>query len=486
VVILTKNSFVVAHLPWTITAADILRLVRVDDLELRWTIAEVLQAILVLTFYHGKSAVALSWGILPEPDLLGGTVKYSTPIAPFGSFPQSTNTDPQVEMTPSLRATSDLDSSGFSSASKGFANLMGRKRESQLGQDLAAEKISEKWKKSSTGGVPYSSTLGSPARTNIPLVSGEKNHPVESDATRRKRIKNQKRRKSFEECATTDDPVTVFAAANPVTLSSSAPISNSFIHFAANPSVKPVSMLKDHILSPSSSTSSIFDLPGSGEQIPANVLSRDYNKFLCQESLELKPGDLDPNRDVYEFLPMEDFDWDCNAASIVGHHLESYVDIFDAYFKEAMDADAEDYSLFSNTPEPCRQSSCPSSGDNNDYDQRCDRSLRDFGSETRSVSIQSNGGARSVKEAAWYYSLRLLNIQKDDFRYTAIKDLLDKPTRRYLKRICTLPHMVSATDWAGVQGMKGDEKCRLGLLACQARFFGEVLWGIRGVDLYLG
>jgi len=233
-----------------------------------------------------------------------------------------------------------------------------------------------------------------------------------------------------------------------------------------------------------------FEPSSLNESAPINPILDDYTRFLCPESLELKSEQLDPNRDSYEFLPMEEFDWDRSATCIIGSYLESYVGLLDQYFKEAMDVDSEDDGFLFNPPvaeqpRKVKQAHFSHPPDDGSDRERTDRSARDFSSGKRSDSTHSQkSDNKSVKEAAWFYSLRLLNIQKDDFRYSDIKYLLDRPTRRYLKRICVQPDMVTIADWMECR-MRNEEKCRLGLLACQARFLGEVLWGIKGVSEFL-
>lgn len=87
-----RLNLLLAHMPWQISENHIKELVRGEDgggmdLELRWTMAEVVQACLILSFYHAKAAMALGWGIVPEPDLLGGTTKTFIEKGEFISYP---------------------------------------------------------------------------------------------------------------------------------------------------------------------------------------------------------------------------------------------------------------------------------------------------------------------------------------------------------------------------------------------------------------
>lgn len=430
-----------AHVPWTVSSDDISYLVHSDNgLESRWSVSEVVEAILVLSFYHGKSALALAWGVLPEADLLGGTVKTSTPVAPFGSFAPSVSLSADMASEPTRHPKNPSDS-GMKGGDGSFLGLMGRKRAAKAVQH---DTVPERWRTLSNGSAPASSTAIYSTSSPKILHSLE---PTEAEDSRPTRVRTFKRRKSFDECGTSDELASVSAAS----LSSSAPNSNPLLVYSAMSGGKPLSMLKDHILSPSSSTSSIFDLAlaSIGEQ--ANTIADAHSKFISEE--RLTAGQLDPNRSDYEVLSMEEFSWD-NASCIFGSYLDSCVDLLDDYFRQAMDADSSDDGLFESPPAP---SPTP-------------------------ITIPNT---RSVNEAAWYYSLRLVNIQKDDFRYSDIKLALESSTRRYLKRICIQPELVSAADWIGVQGMNTEEKCRMGLLVTQARFLGEMLWGVKAVSDFL-
>lgn len=378
-----------------------------------------------------------------------------------------------------------------------FTSLLGRKRESGIPEEQDADKLPEKWRKTPKGSVLTSPVTPASHPMPVPTLRKGNTYSVESTRNGRAKAKNQKRRKSFDECATSDDaPPTAFMGLNGTGFSLSAP--NSFVPVSSLSSIRPLAAFhqgKDYLLSPASSTSSVFD-SGSlvGEQ-PANMMMEDHARFLTQESLDRKQEDCDPSTDDYEFLPMEEFEW-CIASSIIADYLDGTVELLDRHFKEALDADAEEEGLFkSQTAMLARQqaseplangddTSCVIMFDEIAESERGERRQK-RNSESRSASVPPRDN-KSIKEAAWYYSLRLLNIQKDDFRYSDIKYLLDKGARRYLKRVCTQPEMISHADWVGVQGMRNEEKCLLSLLACQARFLGEVLWSMKACSDYIG
>lgn len=514
---IAKLNMLLAHRPWTITPDAIKELVRGDENgelepEQKWSMAEVVQAIIVMSFYHGKSATALAWGVLPEADLLGGTVKALekfTPVAPFGSFAQSLSTDPPSEGPGNLGR-------GEESLKSTLGNLSRKRQQVTVGQDI--QELPEKWRKTPNGSVPFISSSSSPASPVLapskpvnflsPLLRKAETTIADKSERHHHRSKSQKRRKSFEECATSEDAPPPAVGLSGFSLS--AP--NSYVPLSSLASSRALPA-RDYLLSPSSSTSSLFDTNLLGEQVPVNVLIEDCTRFLHPESVNREHEDFDPNSQEYEFLPMEEFEWERNASSIISDYLDGVVEVLDPYFKEAQEADGEEEDFFASVVEmlpprrlltddistfSTRGEYTPNRTDSSEFEdliaasERHDRTGRSFNSSGRSASSPPRYifERKSFKEAAWFYSLRLLGIQKDDFRYSEIKVLLDKGSRRYLKRVCAQPDMVSVADWVGAgQGMGGlrsEEKCLLALLACQARFMGEVLWGIRAVSEYIG
>jgi hypothetical protein len=444
----------------------------------------VVEAILILAFYHGKSALALAWGILPEPDLLGGTVKTSIPVAPFGSFAPSAAHSVSVAMEPSLDR---LAMKGENAGSLGLPNTSHAKEDN----DQNAEEISA---------MPETHRIiPSRAVRNTPLTPLDTASYL-SDGTLDSQLppgsasgtnKSQKRRKSFDEVGTSDGPFTLRPTISTSALSTSAPNFEPFLLYSAvagggGGGGNPLSVLKDNVLSPSSSASSILDTASFVER--ANNINFDgysFTKFLDPSSEMMTFDQLDPNRNAAEWLPMEEFPWD-NATCILGSYLESCVDLLDDYFKEAMEAEAESLAGSFSPIKPDVTSQPPGSGSPSTQGVGGqDRSVHEYCRDSGSEFEAAHRPNKSINEAAWYYSLRLVNIQKDDFRYSDITFALEKSTRRYLKLVCIQPAAVSPADWIGVQGSNTEEKCRMGLLVTQARFLGELLWGLKAVSDFL-
>jgi hypothetical protein len=444
-------------------------------------VSEVVEALLILAFYHGKSALALAWGILPEPDLLGGTVKTSIPVAPFGSFAPSAAQPVSVAMEPSL------DRFGMRGKSAGSLGLSNTTRTIE-NDEKSAEGMPATGPLIPSGSIPCSTTL----ETDYLSLGNLDSQPLGSALGTT--IKSQKRRKSFDEVGTSDGPFTLRPTISTSSLSASVLNVEPFsLYSSMTGGGNPLSVLKDTMLSPSSSASSVIDTASFVERANGtNLDGYGFTKFL--DSSETMTFDqLDPNNTAPEWLPMEEFPWD-NAACILGSYLDSCVDLLDEYFKEAMEVDAESLASSFSSIKPdillglSGQTAFSASSSTQGVER--DRSVhecRDLGLEfeARPNSMQRNSEHKTINEAAWYYSLRLVNIQKDDFRYSDIKFALQKSTRRYLKLVCIQPAAVCSADWIGVQGLNTEEKCRMGLLVTQARFLGELLWGLKAVNEFL-
>ena len=90
-----------------------------------------------------------------------------------------------------------------------------------------------------------------------------------------------------------------------------------------------------------------------------------------------------------------------------------------------------------------------------------------------------------MKEAVWFYALRLLGIQKDDYTYSDIKVLLPKGTRDYLRRVCRMPEVVTQRDWKTTGlNLTSENMVLMCLMATQAGFQGELLYGVKAVCQY--
>ncbi|KAH0538984.1 hypothetical protein FGG08_004433 [Glutinoglossum americanum] len=540
-----KYNALLAHEPWRITKHHIQELT-----DLRWQLHEIIQATMILSFYHSISAFALACGIIPEADLPGGTVKSSeigasvtrlsgTPLIPKGS------------------SSTAHDMGTRANEGQTVAASFSRKRQTDQ-NDEKHQNDPDKWLKTPYGSVPNSLAPKNPIvwdtnSSKSPIATTSARHGDKgSDTTGGREAKG--RRKSFDDCATNDDNLQLGDLAG----SASAP--TSYLPASMLTSA-PMARGREYLHSPCSSTSSF--LSESADHVmmqvwPKNVPIEGHEKFLHPESVQAKVVEFDVNNSSYSFLDETDFSFRDSTNSVLGmisSHFDGLSKALDKYFKAAEHADLENCQAFktlSQKMSPClgfsRSSSMvnlanlsasatdgpyvpPDLGRGDSFASRFGKSMFDlgdpesehdndfnfeFGSDGthtpqpgEEVPLDSPHGRRHsrqssinwtpdwgypVKEAVWAYALRMLGYQKQSYPYRDIKILIAKSTRRFIKRLCVAPHLMTLADWTGACGetekeegvsmakMTPDEKVLIAIYASQARWQGQVLQAMNAAN----
>jgi hypothetical protein len=89
-----------------------------------------------------------------------------------------------------------------------------------------------------------------------------------------------------------------------------------------------------------------------------------------------------------------------------------------------------------------------------------------------------------LRQAVWYYVLRLYGIQHDDFRYEKINAFLYGPAlKRYIEKVACYPSKVTKSDFEALSKFKFDysERAHITLLAFEAHRQASMLYGLRAI-----
>jgi PA26 p53-induced protein (sestrin) len=545
---LAKYNALLAHEPWKISKHHIQ-----DLTDLKWQWHHIIQATMILSFYHSMSAFVLACGVIPEADLPGGTVNHSeistTIVRLFGA--------PQVPRP--VLATHDTNTRAkekCSVASSFESPSFSRKRQTDQHDD-GQQGDPDKWLKTPHGSVPNSpnprnSALweGQSSKTSMVAVLAENDHKASDVAEGRE---TGGRRKSFDDCATNDDCL----QGSELAASASAPTS----YLPATTAPAPAALRRDYLHSPCSSTSSFMSESTDHTMMqiwPNNVPIEGHEKFLHPDSIKAKVQEFDVHNSSYSFLDETDFSFRDSTNSVLGMisgHFDGLSKALDKYFKAAEHADIESCQSFKAlsqmmsprlgfsrsssvvnlaslatsavdgpwvTPDLCRSDSFisrfgKSKFDLGDADNEHDNDFNfDFGSDGvrtpqlgEETPLDSPVGHRHsrhssanwtpdwgypVKEAVWAYALRMLGYQKQSYPYRDIKILIAKSTRRFIKRLCIAPHLITLADWNGAGGelekeegvsmtkMTSDEKVLIAIYASQARWQGQILLALNAAN----
>ncbi|KAI9861447.1 MAG: Sestrin-1 [Trichoglossum hirsutum] len=548
---LAKYNALLAHEPWRITKHHIRELAK-----LKWQLHDILQATMILSFYHSMGAFALACGVIPEADLPGGTVKTSEIGTPVMRFP---GTPPAPKR--SSPATHDMSANAnekHRTASPPGASPPSRKRQTDQHDDEQHQNDPDKCLKTPHGSVPKSPTPGDPtvwyANSGKALAAtASRDHGCKKDGTTGGRgVKG--RRKSFDDCATNDDGL------QGSDLSGSASAPTSYPPGSVSGSA-PIARRREYLHSPCSSTSSFMNESADNITMQLwakNVPIEGHEKFLHPDSVQAKVVEFDVHSSSYSFLDETDFSFRDSTNSVLGmisSHFDRLGKSLDKYFKAAEHADLENCQSFkalsqkmsprlgfSRSSSAANLASLPVSAvDSPSIPSDLDRSDsftsrfgklmfdlgdpesehdNDFNFEFGSDGIRTPqlGEAASpdspighrhsrqssinrtpdwgypVKEAVWAYALRMLGYQKQSYPYRDIKILIAKSTRRFIKRLCIAPHLITLADWTGGAGkiekeegvcmtkMSSDEKVLIAIYASQARWQGQILQALNAAN----
>ncbi|KAI9773097.1 MAG: Sestrin-1 [Geoglossum simile] len=546
---LAKYNALLAHEPWKITKHHVQELTN-----LKWQWHHIIQATMILSFYHSMSAFVLACGVIPEADLPGGTVRHSenaTSIARLFGLPQ---------VPRPILATYDTNARAKEKYPGATTEPPSLSRKRQTDQhDNGQQGDPDKWLKTPHGSVPNSSnprnsTLwdGHPSKTSATAVLTENDYKASDIAGGREM---GGRRKSFDDCATNDDSL----QGSELAASASAPTSYLPVTMASVPTPH----RRDYLHSPCSSTSSFMNESTDHAMMqiwPMNVPIEGHEKFLHTDSVKAKVQEFDVHNSSYSFLDETDFSFRDSTNSVLGMisgHFDGLSKALDKYFKAAEHVDIENSQSFKALsqkmsprlgfsrsssvvnlasltasaadsswvpPDLCRSDSFisrfgKSKLDFGDAESEHDNDFSfDFGSDGmrtpqlgEETPLESPLGHRHsrhsstnwtpdrgypVKEAVWAYALRMLGYQKQSYPYRDIKILIAKSTRRFIKRLCIAPHLITLADWNGASAsgelekeegvsmtkMTSDEKVLIAIYASQARWQGQILLALNAAN----
>lgn len=111
-----------------------------------------------------------------------------------------------------------------------------------------------------------------------------------------------------------------------------------------------------------------------------------------------------------------------------------------------------------------------------EFDNIYNLSYNTFGGDE--VEFDTGPFRRSI----WYYVLRLMGINKDDYNYQNVNVYLNRKVKTYVKKICCHPHVVTRTDTEQFDtDLTIEEKCHINLLVMEARKQAGLLYSLRRV-----
>ncbi|ODQ50254.1 PA26-domain-containing protein [Saitoella complicata NRRL Y-17804] len=432
---LAKINAILAHQPWRLKGEHVTELVKVEkasDRESAWTMGEVVHATCVLAMYHAQSSFALAVGLCPDADCLGGTTTQRRPSIIAA----------EQEMLEERKPSVTLDGHSFTNPwSMGSAASFSTGMGGMMSASLPMSYVSAPAPASIMG--PYNTFQEEPDafeadndRQSVFGLLKKRRESLATSADVEELDFVSESKKSFDQCVKLDEPLELpFQGRAPASFFLSTSTPSPAAEF---PRGVPV------ITSPG-----VPELRAPASQAQPALLE-DLTRFW-DKSVQIGHDDFKMDDPDYEVLQLG-YHRETTSA-IIDRYLPGIDEKVDRRFEEAIDASGDgDEEYF-----------VPNEGS------------------------QSSIDTRPLREAIYYYALRLLGVFKEDFDYRDCNLLLNTRAKRFIARIVTQPEGICLADWKGIaHGLASHEKTLLALIASEAKLTANLVYAMRAVDVSLG
>lgn len=95
---------------------------------------------------------------------------------------------------------------------------------------------------------------------------------------------------------------------------------------------------------------------------------------------------------------------------------------------------------------------------------------------------KANVDTSAFRRAIWNYIHCLFGIRHDDYNYSEVNQLLERPLKNYIKIVTCFPERVSKKDYDSyMREFQHSEKVHINLMLLEARVQGELLYALRAI-----
>lgn len=435
---LGKINALLAHQPWRVSKQDIEELLSRSresmmngDASDQWTMSELVQAICILIVVNCQAHFCLAVGVVPEPDTFGGACirkKRQEVVLHKGStvsvdvFPLFTSYDSRTFASPSS-FNPEFCRDSMPAVQPGACVVLPPKQSASamsITSTSSAEHVED-----SLPNLLWKRRNSMAQAKLWRSTSDVGDHGAEEDF---------KSTGVFARCGIVDDMDI-----------SSVPAPETVVRppYWASASLARTSPGTTGFLSPMPSHGDLALLDPEIANMPVNPILEDMSRFYDPQS-QLGPTEFDLSSSEYSVLRLADYNWEDHACSLVGRFVPDLESVLDHNLQEARDAagDDDDGFFFSSENGPVDQG--------------------------------------PLRDAVWFFILRLYGIYNDGYEYRDVNLLLNKSAKRFLKKVCFVPEQISRDDWQSVgRGLKSQEKVLLALLASHARMYVCLIYAFR-------
>ena len=202
-----------------------------------------------------------------------------------------------------------------------------------------------------------------------------------------------------------------------------------------------------------SSHNSQISLESTGNEKSFNFILEDLNRFKGQDN-EMHHTDFNFKATDYSIFRLQDYNWEEHGCALIGKFLPDVGDILDDEFSAILNL--TDHSVFESKINSDNEEAMPS--------------------EKKRASIDT----WPIRQAIWYYVLRLFGMSHDDYNYHEVNIYLNKRIKQYIKKVACYPENIVPSDFHKMGfSFRPDEKIQVNLLAAEARKCAELLHVIK-------
>ncbi|RKP08036.1 PA26 p53-induced protein-domain-containing protein, partial [Thamnocephalis sphaerospora] len=174
--------------------------------------------------------------------------------------------------------------------------------------------------------------------------------------------------------------------------------------------------------------------------VRCNPILDDMSRFR-HPPVEVRHVDFDVKSDDYSVFRLQDYCWEDHGVELVDKFLRGVGDLLDEEFKETLN-------------------------------------ITDFSFSNKTALLDT----WPLRQAIWYYVLRLAGLSHDDYDYAQVNRYLNRRLKQYVKKVACYPEELDARDFVQFGFvLRAEEKCHVNLLVSVARKQAELVYGLHSV-----
>ena len=86
-----------------------------------------------------------------------------------------------------------------------------------------------------------------------------------------------------------------------------------------------------------------------------------------------------------------------------------------------------------------------------------------------------------LRQGVWYYAQSIFGVRNDDFDYSTINAVMNRPLKEYVRKVACHPETINEEDWNFQDALTPAERCHIALIGASARTQASLMYALRAV-----